>query len=352
MRYACIPAHAVASASASSCYLSRLAHRHPTSTKPLGFSSQQPLPLNYANRHLHAPHSNVAVQPHTRVPLKELYARVALVLLLQVHFAEQLLAVQNAASKKNVAVLLEALVGALCCSWCVLTMRTAAVELPLMLMLVALAAVSTCSAAYLTAVPGMQSREGSLSFAGLRRKGDSADSCVDAVAAPQQQRRRQHHRDSSQRRPYTGRSLAATLSGGGSGGIDSSKSSSSSSSSTDNAAEAAAAAAASPRTRRPGLPVHTGEGGRGTGGAADCYTRYVSECVLPTARGTFRLRAYSYEGPDKSLEPMAIMSGDISSGRDVPLRVHDQVYISYIKNSTRINSRVRYLASLRSSYDG
>jgi hypothetical protein len=203
-----------------------------------------------------------------------------------------------------------------------------------MLMLVALAAVSTCSAAYLTAMPGMQSREGKLSFAGLRRKGEAADASADAVAAPQQ-RRRQHHRDSSQRRPYTGRTLAATLSGGGSGGIDSSTSSSSSSSSTDDAA-ADSAAAGSPRKRRPGLPVHTGEGGRGTGGAADCYTRYVSECVLPTARGTFRLRAYSYEGPDKSLEPMAIMSGDISSGRDVPLRVHDQVLYYFISSANSV----------------
>lgn len=37
-------------------------------------------------------------------------------------------------------------------------------------------------------------------------------------------------------------------------------------------------------------------------------TQFVSECLLPTRRGKFRLRAYRHEGNGRSLEPVVIMA--------------------------------------------
>lgn len=37
-------------------------------------------------------------------------------------------------------------------------------------------------------------------------------------------------------------------------------------------------------------------------------TRFVSECVLPTPRGSFRLRAYRHEGHGRSLEPVVMVA--------------------------------------------
>ena len=37
-------------------------------------------------------------------------------------------------------------------------------------------------------------------------------------------------------------------------------------------------------------------------------TQYVSECLLPTPRGKFRLRAYRHEGNGRSLEPVVMLA--------------------------------------------
>lgn len=37
-------------------------------------------------------------------------------------------------------------------------------------------------------------------------------------------------------------------------------------------------------------------------------TRFVSECVLPTSRGSFHLRAYKHEGNGRSLEPVVMVA--------------------------------------------
>ncbi|KAG5192738.1 3,4-dihydroxy-2-butanone 4-phosphate synthase-domain-containing protein [Tribonema minus] len=86
--------------------------------------------------------------------------------------------------------------------------------------------------------------------------------------------------------------------------------------------------------------------GEGSGGESDCFTRFVSECKLPTRKGTFRLRAYSYEGPTKGLEPLAIVSGDIGDGVDVPVRVHDQCVTSEVLGSMRCDCREQLELSL------
>eukprot|EP00611_Tribonema_gayanum_P014434 TRINITY_DN257_c1_g1_i2.p1 TRINITY_DN257_c1_g1~~TRINITY_DN257_c1_g1_i2.p1 ORF type:complete len:653 (+),score=148.68 TRINITY_DN257_c1_g1_i2:200-2158(+) len=103
-------------------------------------------------------------------------------------------------------------------------------------------------------------------------------------------------------------------------------------------------AAAHNTHRRPCMPaIFRGEG---TGGESDCFTRFVSECKLPTRKGTFRLRAYSYEGPTKGLEPLAIVSGDIGDGVDVPVRVHDQCVTSEVLGSMRCDCREQLELSL------
>jgi 3,4-dihydroxy-2-butanone 4-phosphate synthase/GTP cyclohydrolase II len=68
-------------------------------------------------------------------------------------------------------------------------------------------------------------------------------------------------------------------------------------------------------------------------------TKFISECELPTSRGTFRLRAYSYVGPDRTLEPVVLIAGDISSGENMPLRVHDQCFTSEVLGSMRCDCR-------------
>ena len=54
-------------------------------------------------------------------------------------------------------------------------------------------------------------------------------------------------------------------------------------------------------------------------------TRFVADCALPNAHGTFRLRGYRQGGGAKGLEePTAMIVGDVA-GEDVLVRVHDQV---------------------------
>ena len=40
-------------------------------------------------------------------------------------------------------------------------------------------------------------------------------------------------------------------------------------------------------------------------------TQYVAECLLPTIWGNFKLRSYRYSSPNKELEPIVIISGDV-----------------------------------------
>lgn len=65
--------------------------------------------------------------------------------------------------------------------------------------------------------------------------------------------------------------------------------------------------------------------------AGNGCTSFVSECILPTDKGEFRLRAYRYHASDKSHEPVVMVAGDIRGRENVPVRVHDQCQTSEVR---------------------
>ncbi len=64
-------------------------------------------------------------------------------------------------------------------------------------------------------------------------------------------------------------------------------------------------------------------------------TRFVAECKLPNQFGEFRLRGYR-RGSD---EPTAVVLGDVSSGGDVLVRIHDQCFTSEVLGSQRCDCK-------------
>lgn len=68
-------------------------------------------------------------------------------------------------------------------------------------------------------------------------------------------------------------------------------------------------------------------------------TQYVSECLLPTPRGKFRLRAYRHEGNGRSLEPVVMVAGKLKDLEGVPVRVHDQCLTSEVLGSLRCDCK-------------
>ncbi|CAM9795866.1 unnamed protein product [Scytosiphon promiscuus] len=68
-------------------------------------------------------------------------------------------------------------------------------------------------------------------------------------------------------------------------------------------------------------------------------TQYVSECILPTPRGKFRLRAYRHEGNGRSLEPVVMIAGELKDLEGVPVRVHDQCLTSEVLGSLRCDCK-------------
>ncbi|CAM9452914.1 unnamed protein product, partial [Hapterophycus canaliculatus] len=68
-------------------------------------------------------------------------------------------------------------------------------------------------------------------------------------------------------------------------------------------------------------------------------TQYVSECLLPTPRGKFRLRAYRHEGNGRSLEPVVMVAGELKDLEGVPVRVHDQCLTSEVLGSLRCDCK-------------
>ncbi len=65
--------------------------------------------------------------------------------------------------------------------------------------------------------------------------------------------------------------------------------------------------------------------------------RFISETLLPTVRGEYRVRAYR-DLMDGS-EPVAILVGDVDGRRDVPVRVHDECYTSEVLGSLKCDCR-------------
>ena len=67
------------------------------------------------------------------------------------------------------------------------------------------------------------------------------------------------------------------------------------------------------------------------------HVEFVSETLLPTERGSFRVRAY--RDPVSGTEPVAIVSGDVSGLHDVPVRVHDECFTSEVLGSLKCDCR-------------
>lgn len=77
------------------------------------------------------------------------------------------------------------------------------------------------------------------------------------------------------------------------------------------------------------------------------WTRFVAECEMPTDLGTYRMRSYVYSSPMQSLEPIAMVYGDIRGKENVLVRVHDQCFTSEVFGSLRCDCREQLKESLR-----
>jgi GTP cyclohydrolase II len=64
---------------------------------------------------------------------------------------------------------------------------------------------------------------------------------------------------------------------------------------------------------------------------------FVSETLLPTEQGSFRVRAY--RDPSSGTEPVAILFGDVDGLHDVPVRVHDECFTSEVLGSLKCDCR-------------
>jgi GTP cyclohydrolase II len=65
--------------------------------------------------------------------------------------------------------------------------------------------------------------------------------------------------------------------------------------------------------------------------------QFVSETLLPTKRGEFRVRAYR-DLSDGS-EPVAILCGDVEGCSDLPVRVHDECFTAEVLGSLKCDCR-------------
>lgn len=80
-------------------------------------------------------------------------------------------------------------------------------------------------------------------------------------------------------------------------------------------------------------------------------TRFIAECDLPTDRGNFRMRAYTYRGAKMvvregenvlewtEMEPIIIYKGNLKGSQRAVVRVHDQCYTSEVLGSKRCDCR-------------
>ena len=106
---------------------------------------------------------------------------------------------------------------------------------------------------------------------------------------------------------------------------------------------------------RTSLSASTFSGGRLTDGDDYHYpegsTQFIAECELPTDRGNFRMRAYSYRGAKvvvrdgenvlewTEMEPVVIYKGNLRGSSKAVVRVHDQCYTSEVLGSKRCDCR-------------
>jgi len=67
---------------------------------------------------------------------------------------------------------------------------------------------------------------------------------------------------------------------------------------------------------------------------------FVAETNLPTLTGRFRLRGYrTNSSASISMEPVAVIVGEVEGNENVPMRVHDQCFTSEVLGSTKCDCR-------------
>ena len=76
-------------------------------------------------------------------------------------------------------------------------------------------------------------------------------------------------------------------------------------------------------------------------------TQFIAECRMPSTFGPFRMRSYLYTSPTQKLEPIVMISGDISSSENILVRVHDQCFTSEVLGSLRCDCREQLHESLK-----
>ncbi|MEE2829841.1 MAG: GTP cyclohydrolase II [Myxococcota bacterium] len=64
---------------------------------------------------------------------------------------------------------------------------------------------------------------------------------------------------------------------------------------------------------------------------------FVSETLLPTSAGSFRVRAY--RDPVSGTEPVAIIEGSVEGAEGLPVRVHDECFTSEVLGSLKCDCR-------------
>ena len=67
------------------------------------------------------------------------------------------------------------------------------------------------------------------------------------------------------------------------------------------------------------------------------HVEFVSETLLPTERGSYRVRAY--RDLQSGTEPVAIVSGKVYGMDEVPVRVHDECFTSEVLGSLKCDCR-------------
>jgi len=73
---------------------------------------------------------------------------------------------------------------------------------------------------------------------------------------------------------------------------------------------------------------------------------FVAETNLPTIRGNFRVRSYRLTTNLSTIEPLAIIFGEVEGKSNVPLRVHDQCFTSEVLGSMKCDCQEQLSFSL------
>jgi len=71
--------------------------------------------------------------------------------------------------------------------------------------------------------------------------------------------------------------------------------------------------------------------------STDSPVVFVAETLLPTEKGTFRVRAY--RDLIDGTEPVAILIGDVRGKESVPVRVHDECFTSEVLGSLKCDCK-------------